>query len=139
MDRLGPVRRLREILLEAPWSVYDLLSGVIVCGVGLYLLFAPNMFHQVGGVYAPLSTLANERVWGWLFLGMGAVGIGNTLWCVQPSFGTRLLARMGVAFCLLCFAINHLLYSPPPLSTVTYAVLSLWALWGILRTKASGR
>jgi hypothetical protein len=46
---------------------------------------------------------------------------------------------MSVAFCLLCFALNNLLYNPPPLSTVTYLVLSIAALWGIARTKSSGR
>ncbi len=133
------VRRLRDILLEAPWSSYDLLSSSIVSGIGLYLLIYSEMFQQIGGVYLQFAAVANERVWGGLFLACGVVGVGTTLWCVQPSFGARLLARMGVAFCMLCFALNNLLYNPPPLSTVTYVLLSVFALWGILRTKASGR
>jgi len=67
------------------------------------------------------------------------VGIGNTLWFVMPTFGARLLARMGVAFCLLLFAFNNLRHFPPPLSAITYVWLSLWALWGVVRTRASDR
>lgn len=139
MTRWGTVRRLREILLDAPWSAYDLLSSAIVAGIGLYLLLVPSLFQSVGGVYAQFAVVASERVWGGLYLACGLVGVGNTLWCVMPTFGARLMARMGVAFCLLCFALNNLLYQPPPLSTVTYALLSVWALWGIVRTKSSGR
>jgi hypothetical protein len=97
------------------------------------------MFQQIGGVYLQFASVADERVWGGLFLACGFVSVGTTIWCVRPSFGTRLLSRMGVAFCLLCFALNNLLYQPPPLSTVTYLCLSTWSLWGIVRTKASGR
>lgn len=139
MNRFRTTRRLREILLDAPWSSYDLLSSLIVSGIGLYLLLVPNLFQGVGGVYTQFAAVANERVWGGLYLACGLVGVGNTLWCERPAFGFRLLSRMGVAFCLLCFALNNLLYRPPPLSTVTYALLSVWALWGIARTKSSGR
>lgn len=139
MIRQGRRCRVCEILLEAPWSAYDLLSSLIVAGVGLYLLLEPRLFQQVGGVYTTFASIAQERVWGGLFLACGVVGLGNTLWCVKPAFEMRLLSRMGVAFCLLCYALNNLLYRPPPLSTVTYGLLSLWALWGILRTKSSGR
>lgn len=133
------IRRFRSIMMDAPWSSYDLLSSLIVFWIGLYLLIHPTMFQQIGGVYTQFSSVANESSWGGLFLACGVVGIGTTLWCVKPSFGARLLSRMGVAFCLLCFALNNLLYDPPPLSTVTYGCLSVWSLWGILRTKASGR
>lgn len=136
---MGTVRRLRAILLDAPWSSYDLLSSLIVAGLGVYLLIVPGLFQSVGGVYAPFASVAGERVWGGLFLACGIVGVMNVLWFGRPPFGVRLLSRMGVAFCLLCFALNNLLYQPPPLSTVTYALLSVWALWGIARTKSSGR
>lgn len=139
MTRWGTTRRLREILLEAPWSSYDLLSSLIVAGIGLYLLLIPSVLQGVGGVYGQFAAVASARVWGGLFLACGLTGAANTLWCVQPAFGLRLLSRMGVAFCLLCFALNNLLYRPPPLSTVTYLLLSVWALWGIVRTKSSGR
>lgn len=133
------IKRFRSIVMDAPWSSYDLLSSLIVVGIGLYLLIHPNLFQQISGVYSQFSSVAREVSWGVLFLLCGIVGIGTTLWCVIPSFGTRLLSRMGIAFCLLCFSFNNLLYDPPPLSTVTYGCLSVWSLWGILRTKASGR
>lgn len=46
---------------------------------------------------------------------------------------------MGVALCLLTFALNNLSHYPPPLSAVTYVLLSTWALWGVLRTKSHDR
>lgn len=139
MKSIGTFRRFKEVMVSAPWSVYDLLSSAIVSGIGLYLLASPGLFRQVGGVYATLATVTTEWVWGWLYLSCGIVGIGATLWCERPSFLSLLLARMGIAFCLLCFALNNLLYDPPPLSTVTYVTLSICGLWGIVRTKASGR
>ena len=136
---MGTIRRLRAILIEAPWSSYDLLSSAIVTGIGVYLLLVPDLFQHIGGVYAPFAAVADEYLWGLLYLACGIVGMGTTLWCVMPTFGLRLLSRMGIAFCLLCFALNNLLYQPPPLSSVTYGLLSLWALWGIARTRSSGR
>lgn len=139
LKSIGTVRRLRDVLISAPWSMYDLLSSLIVAGIGLYLLLYPAMFQQIGGVYAPFSGIADEWIWGWGCWTSGYFGLAVTLWCEMPSFVIRLLARMSVAFCLLCFALNNLLYNPPPLSTVTYLVLSIAALWGIVRTKSSGR
>jgi len=136
---IGTVRHLRDVLISAPWSIYDLLSSLIVAGIGLYLLIYPRMFQQVGGVYAQFSAIADEWIWGWVYGMVGLSGLAVTLWCETPSFVIRLFARMSVAFCLLCFALNNLLYNPPPLSTVTYLVLSVAALWGIARTKSSGR
>lgn len=135
----GTCQRLRAVLIEAPWSNFDLMASAITSGIGGYLLLWPGMFTQVGGVYAAMANLGPEWVWGALFLLLGGIGLLNMLWCVCPQFLWRLLARMGVAFCLLTFAINNLSYSPPPLSSVTYTLLSLWALWGVLRTKSSGR
>ena len=74
-----------------------------------------------------------------VLLALGWLGLMNALWCPRPRFGWRLLARMGVALCLLTFAINNLSYYPPPLSAVTYVLLSVWALWGVARTKSSDR
>ena len=34
---------------------------------------------------------------------------------------------------------NNLLNFPPPLSAVTYVLLSAWALWGVVRTNANDR
>lgn len=132
-------RRIREILLEAPWSILDLLMSAIVSGIGLYLLLRPGMFKQVGGVYAMLAQIGSEWLWGWSFFCCGGFGFIVCLWCTRPSFVWRLMARMMVAFCLLSFALNNLSFYPPPLSVVTYSVLSLAAIWGIMRTKSSGR
>jgi hypothetical protein len=139
LKSIGTARRLRDILISAPWSVYDLLSSLIVAGIGLYLLIYPRMFQQLGGLYAPFSAIADEWIWGLVYGMAGLFGFAVTLWCETPSFVIRLFARMSVAFCLLCVAMNYLLYNPPPLSTVTYLVLSVAALWGIARTKSSGR
>ena len=37
--REGTCRRLRRILLEAPWSSYDLLSALIVSGIECVLRY----------------------------------------------------------------------------------------------------
>ena len=137
--RYGTCRRLRDILTEAPWSNYYLLAALAVFGIGLYLLAHPDMFGYVGGVYRQMAGVASERQWGALFVVCGLFGLGVVLWCRLPAFLWRLLARMAVAFCVLVLAINNLLNRPPPLSTVTYALLAVWSVWGILRTKSSGR
>lgn len=138
--RLGTIRRIQELILDAPWSNFDLMASGITAGIGGYLLAYPDMFTQVGGgVYAAMAAVAEEWVWGLMFLSLGGIGLMTVLWCVAPRFSWRLLARMAVAFCLLTFALNNLSYSPPPLSTVTYSFLSLWALWGVMRTRSSGR
>lgn len=136
---LGTWHRVRSIMRDAPWSNFDLLASLVATLIGGYLLLRPDLFASVGGVYAALAATAPARAWGGLFLALGGLGLATTLWCVCPPFAARLLARMGVAFCLLSFAFNNLSYSPPPLSSVTYALLAVWAVWGVLRTHASGR
>lgn len=125
--------------MSAPWSSFDLLASLIVLWIGVYLWLMPDMFSHIGGVYATFSRLAPEWVWGTGFFAAGWIGLMTVLWCVQPRFGWRLLARMGVAFCLLLFAFNNLRHFPPPLSAITYVWLSLWALWGVVRTRSSDR
>lgn len=135
----GTCRRIREVLLDAPWSNFDLMASLITFWIGVYLLMSPGMFGRIGGVYQAMAALGPEWAWGGLFVALGSIGLVTVLWCVAPRFLLRLLARMGVAFCLVTFALNNLSYPTPPLSAVTYTVLSLWALWGILRTQSSGR
>lgn len=132
-------RRLREILKEAPWSSFDLLSSVIVLGLGVYLLFQPNLFEQFGGLYRVFAEWADEMGWGALFVSCGLFGLGMVCWPARPVFGLRLLARMAVAFCLLTLTINYLGNNPPAAAAITNAVLSLAATWGILRTRRHGR
>lgn len=126
-------------MVDAPWSSFDLMSSSITFWIGVYLLLNQDMFAQVGGVYRAMAQVVDEWVWGSLFVGLGTLGLMTVLWCVAPPFGWRLLARMGVAFCLVSFALNNLSYSPPPLSFITYSFLAIWAMWGVLRTRASGR
>ena len=136
----GVCRRIREVLLDAPWSNFDLMASLITFWIGVYLFLSPWMFSQIGGVYAAMAEWGTEWAWGGLFMALGGVGLLTVLWCIAPKFPMRLLARMGVAFCLVTFALNNLSYHPkPPLSTVTYVFLSLWSLWGILRTQSNGR
>lgn len=115
------------------------MASGITFWIGAYLLAAPDILGKIGGVYAPMAAIEPGWVWGGLFTALGAVGLATVLRCVAPRFAWRLLARMGVAFCLLTFAFNNLSASPPPLSSVTYVFLATWALWGVTRTQASGR
>lgn len=137
--RVETARRIHEIMIDAPWSNFDLLSSLLSFLIGVYLLLGPGLFDQVGGVYATMGVVAPEWIWGALFLVLGGIGLGMVLWCHCPPFLWRLGARMGTAFCLLTFMFNNFSYSPPPLSTITYTLLSIWAVWGILRTRSSGR
>ncbi len=129
--------RVQSILLEAPYSNFDLLSGLIVFWIGAYLLADPTIFDQISA-YPGFARIAEELVWGACFALSGTLGLGTVLWCVRPGFLWRLLARMAVAFCLVSFALNNLCFYPPPLSTVTYLWLGAWSLLGVLRTKSNG-
>lgn len=135
----GTCRRIRELMLDAPWSNFDLMASGITFWIGVYLLAAPEILGKIGGVYAAMAAIAPGQVWGGLFVVLGGIGLATVLWCVTPRFIWRLLARMGVAFCLLTFAFNNISASPPPLSSVTYLFLAAWALWGVTRTQSSGR
>lgn len=137
--RYGVWRRLRDILSEAPWSNYDLLASLVVFGIGLYLWANSDIFDHIGGVYRQMADVMSERQWGAAFVASGVFGLSVVLWCRSPAFLWRLLARMVIAFCVLVLAMNNLLNRPPPLSAVTYALLSIWSVWGILRTRSSGR
>lgn len=131
--------RIREIMVMAPWSIFDLLTSLIIQGMGVYLIGSPGLFLQVGGVYRGMASLGNESVWGVLFLLCGGFGFLVCIWIVRLHFLWRLAARMAVGFCLLSLTLNNLSYPPPPLSTIAYGVLGVASLWGVLRTKTSGR
>lgn len=134
-----PCHRLRRIMLDAPWSSYDLLAALIVLGAGLYLLTAPHLFEHIGGVYQPMAAVAREWQWGALFVGCGLLGMAVTLWNRAPAFALMLAGRMATAFCLLTLAGNNILNGPPPMSAVAYLCLAAWSVWGILRTRPYGR
>jgi len=115
--------RLRMILLEAPWSSFDLIAASIAFWLGLYLLFKPDLFGHFDKV----------------LFSFGAIGLLNVLWFVWVSFTLQLLARMGIAFCFSCLALTNLGSDPPPASAIVYAVLALSTLWSVWRTRPRGR
>lgn len=127
--------RLRSVLLEAPWANFDLIASAILVGSGSYLLASPTMFDRYGGVYHTLAQFSDEWVWGAMFLLGGVLSFLIVCWPIRPPFLFRLTARMMAAFCLTSFALNNLSSTPPPVSTVTYSVLALSALWAVLRTR----
>lgn len=131
--------RLYEILYEAPWSSLDLILSSATMWIGAYLLLSPNLFGHYGAMYGGLSVIGGEWAWGLGFLSAGLFGLWTVLWLGRPSFTIRLLARMVVAFFVLSLMLNNMAHRPPPLSAITYGVLSLASIWGIWRTKASGR
>lgn len=131
--------RLREILYEAPWSGYDLITASITFWLGLYLTLTPGLFKRFDAVYQVMARFGNEMLWGALLLSLGTLGLITVLWLHRPPFIVRLFSRMGIAFCLLSLALNNLGNNPPPASAITYLVLSCAALWSVWRTKASGR
>ena len=135
----GTCRRIRDVMSSAPWSSFDLLASLIVLWIGGYLWLMPDMLWRFDGVYSTFARLAPAWAWSTGFCTAGGIGLMTVLWCVRPRFAWRLLARMSAAFCLLLFAFNNLSHFPPPLSAITYVWLSLWALWGVVRTRASDR
>lgn len=132
-------RRLREILRDAPWSSFDLLSSLIVLGVGGYFIIHQELFQRFDGLYRMFSEWGSEGVWGALFVSCGTFGLAMVGWPSRPSFGLRLLARMAVSFCLITVTINHFGTDPPTAGVITNGVLSIAATWGILRTRRYGR
>lgn len=135
--RFGTYRRLHSILADAPWSNHDLLSGLILLFIGLLLFYDPE-------IYAKLRTLnfiahsGYSTQWSGLFLLSGVYGVATTLWCIAPKFWIRIPARMCYAFCFLTLAFSSFQFSTTP-SAITFSLIALWSIWGILRTKTSGR
>ncbi len=131
--------RLRMILLEAPWSSFDLIAASIAFWLGLYLLLQPELFGHFDRVYLMLRQIGDAKTWGAMLLLFGAVGLLNVLWFTQVIFTLRLLARMGIAFCFSCLALTNLGNNPPPASAIVYAVLAISTLWSVWRTRPRGR
>ncbi len=131
--------RLRMILLEAPWTSFDLIAASIAFWLGLYLLLQPDLFGHFDRVYLMLRQIGVEKTWGAMLLLFGAVGLLNVLWFTQVIFTLRLLARMGIAFCFSCLALTNLGNNPPPASAIVYAVLAISTLWSVWRTRPRGR
>lgn len=135
--REGTGRRIRQILVDAPWSNHDLLSGMILGLIGLLLLINPALYTTLRTLnFIAHSELTDE--WSALFIFSGLYGLAMTLWCMAPPFWIRITARMFYAFCFLTLAFSSWQFSATP-SAITFLLLGIWSVWGILRTQASGR
>jgi hypothetical protein len=132
----GVYRRIQEIMTNAPWSNHDLLVGISLLFVGIVFLLDAEQFQRLRAL-AYLRDL--NYPWGFIFLVIGFFNISVTLWCETPPFFLRLLSRMAGAFCFLTLMLSNIMFSPLIPSTVIYSTIAVWSIWGIFRTKASGR
>jgi hypothetical protein len=121
---------------EAPWSNHDLLVGISLFLIGIFFLLDAEQFQRLRAL-AYLRDL--NYPWGFIFIGTGIINICVTLWCVAPPFSLRLFSRMIGAFCFLTMTLSNIMFSPLIPSTVVYSSVAAWSVWGILRTKSSGR
>ena len=135
---LGFCYRLRHLLWRAPYSTFDFSMSLAFVLMGGHLLMFPDLFTRFAGMYLPMQKVMSQSFWAITFLICGGYGLLIVLWPRRPLFLLRLLARMGVAFCLLSFALNNLSNSPPPISGMMYAVLAFISLWSIVRTRCDG-
>lgn len=138
LTHFGMMIRLRSIMSGAPWSNHDLLVSCILLFIGLALLLDP----EVGRLLRSMDYL--EQRWGiqevsLFFVSVGALNLGVTLWSEVPPFWLRLLSRMSGAFCLLLLAFSTAMFSLWTPTSMTYSLIGLWSLWGILRTHSSVR
>jgi len=135
--RYGTGRRLQGILTEAPWSNHDLLSGLILLGIGGLLFYDPTVYTKLRTLnFIAHSGYTSE--WSGLFLFSGLYGMAVTLWCLAPPLSLRIAARMLYAFCFLTLAFSSWQFAATP-SAITFSLIALWSVWGILRTQPSGR
>lgn len=143
----GICERLREILLQAPWSSFDLIAASVAFWVGVYLTSLPVLFdpyptalwEMYPKLYPITARLGSAQSVGAMFALSGFAGILNSLWISRPPFLVRLFARMIVAFCLSAMALDMLGNPYPPIATPTHCVLAIAALWSVWRTPSSGR
>lgn len=135
--REGTGGRLRRILLEAPWSNHDLLSGLILLLIGVLLIANPELYTSLRTLNF-IERQGHTDEWSYLLLLSGLYGLLMTLWCVAPPFWVRITARMAYAFCFLTLAFSSLRFSTTP-SAIAFSLIAIWAIFGILRTRESGR
>jgi hypothetical protein len=129
---------LREILLEAPWSSFDLALSAILLLRGAYLLFGFTTLESAFSLYRPLSGWLSYWAYGLICLLAGVAQAMATLWPSIPPFEIRLLARLGVCFCAALFALNQVSNVPPPVGAITHLVLAVLSIWSVLRTSRAG-
>lgn len=130
--------RFREIMMEAPWSSFDLAMSVILILLGMYLIAGFTWLESAYSLYQPLSGWLSLWTYGWVCWCAGIIQAWVVLWHTRPPFELRLLARMGVCFCMVMLGINQISNVPPPVGAVTHLILALLSIWSVLRTRQSG-
>lgn len=132
--------RVREILLDAPWSSFDLaMSAILILRAGYLLLFGAAIQAKHPMLYAQLANTITLEGYGVLCLIAGSYGMAIVLWPTRPSYGLRLFARMGVAFVFVQYSINQWALTYPTIGAITHLVLAALAVWSLLRTQRGGR
>lgn len=126
--------RLRNVLAEAPWSSFDLVSGALVWWVGCYMVASPEVLSL--GSHKILNALGSTAPY--VFVGCGLLGWASVCWPSRPPFLLRLTARMGLTYCVVLLFIEDYARNPPPLSVFTHATLAVASAWGLCRTKTRG-
>ena len=130
--------RFREIMLEAPWSSFDLAMSIILILGGTYLIAGFAMLESAYTLYKPLAGIMGLWAYGWICFLAGSVQAICVLWPSRPLFEWRLFARMGVCFCFVVFSLNQIANVPPPVGAITHFVLSGLSIWSVLRTSRTG-
>ena len=121
-----------------PFSLLDLTLSIGLLTTGVQLLVHRSLFVYYQKVFDPMAQYAGQNAWGALMVTLGIVGCLAVMVPFRPPFYVRLLARMGTAFGMLSFALNHLSTYPPPVSSAIYVTLSIAAVWAVLRTRCDG-
>jgi len=130
--------RFQEIMLDAPWSSFDLAMSVILILRGTYLIAGFTLLESAYTLYKPLAGILGLWAYGWICLIAGMVQAISVLWPTRPLFECRLFARMGTCFCMVVFSLNQIANVPPPIGAITHLVLSLLSIWSVLRTSRTG-
>ena len=120
-----------------PSVFYDIITSTIILCIGFYLLLVPELFNSYPVIYKGFRLFSSQLYWSLFFIVCGFIGITITL-LTNKHFYVHLFSRMLISFCLLVITFNNLLLIPPPLSTVTYIILSTASLIGICRTQSNG-
>lgn len=119
-----------------PSIFYDVVTSVIILSIGIYLNLVPSLFEKYSTLYKGFLVFSTQSYWSLFFIMSGCISLTVTIW-KDKIFYVHLLSRMLIAFCLLIITFNNLLLLPPPLSTITYIILSFASLIGIIRIKST--
>jgi peptidoglycan/LPS O-acetylase OafA/YrhL len=135
----GVCRRLREILLDAPWSSFDLIAATTIGLIGGYFML-PFPVYDLYPIYSTLGVVSHEDALGALFLMAGIQAVLITIYCEKPPFFARLCARIAIALCFLILFCNAAIQGPPPPpSAIFWSIQFMAAVLGVARTRRHGR